>query len=94
MNRMKKVIIATTIIVSSLLASSAFAGKAWKEKRFDKIDQDKNGVVTYQEFTQHHQEMFNKIDQNKDGQLTKEEMKAMKKAMRKHRRHNHEDDSE
>lgn len=91
---MKKVMIATTVVISSLVATSALAGKGWKEKRFDKIDQDKNGVITYQEFTQHHQVMFNKLDQNKDGQVTKEEMKAMKKVMRKHRRQDNNDDSE
>lgn len=44
--------------------------------KWEKMDKDKNGSVSMEEFGNAHQEMFKKMDANSDGEVTKEEMKA------------------
>ncbi len=47
---------------------------------FDKIDTDKNGVITKSEHTAFSENKFNKIDTNKDGTISREELRAHKEA--------------
>lgn len=49
-------------------------------ERFAKMDTNKDGVITRDEFTGRRPEMFDLIDANKDGKLTKEEISAAMKA--------------
>jgi hypothetical protein len=52
---------------------------------FDKLDQNKDGVVTAQEFEAHALARFDEGDANKDGKLTPEERKAQhERRMREH----------
>ncbi len=52
-------------------------------KMLKKMDADKNGVITKEEFDQHHIKMFGKLDQNNDGELDKEELKEFKETRKK-----------
>ncbi len=51
-----------------------------------KIDTNKDGKISKQEWSTHHEQRFAEIDANRDGNLTKEEFKAFRKKMRKKHR--------
>jgi uncharacterized low-complexity protein len=44
----------------------------------EKMDADKDGAISKEEFMQHHEKKFAKKDKNSDGKLTEDEMKMMK----------------
>jgi hypothetical protein len=48
------------------------------------MDTDKDGKVSRDEFTKHHDEMFAQMDTNKDGTLDQSEMGHMGKMMESH----------
>jgi len=48
------------------------------------MDTDKDGKVSKDEFTKHHDEMFAQMDTNKDGTLDQSEMGHMGKMMESH----------
>ena len=48
------------------------------------MDTDKDGKVSKDEFTKHHDEMFAQMDANKDGTLDQSEMGHMGKMMESH----------
>jgi Ca2+-binding EF-hand superfamily protein len=50
-------------------------------KKFEKMDENKDGSVTKAEFDAMHQAHFIKMDQNKDGAVSLDEMKAFHEAM-------------
>lgn len=50
-------------------------------KKFEKMDENKDGSVTKAEFDTMHQAHFVKMDQNKDGAISSDEMKAFHEAM-------------
>ena len=52
-------------------------------KFFDKLDADKDGSVTEQEFLDVHKKKFAEMDANKDGKITKDEMESRRAAMKK-----------
>ena len=59
-------------------------GKCGMNKRgpccgMKKMDADKDGAVSREEFMKHHEMKFTQKDKNKDGQLTADEMKKKKK---------------
>ena len=60
-------------------------GKHMK-RMLQKIDTNKDGKISKQEWSTHHEQRFAEIDANKDGNLTKEEFKAFRKKMRKKHR--------
>ncbi len=45
-------------------------------KMMEKMDTDKDGKISKQEWQAHHESMFTQLDADKDGFVTKEEMKA------------------
>lgn len=50
---------------------------ARKAKRFERLDTNKDGKVTLEEFSARQDKMFTRMDKNKDGVISKDEMKAM-----------------
>lgn len=48
---------------------------------FEKMDTDKDGKISKQEWQAHHEKMFSELDGDSDGSITKEEMKAMDERM-------------
>lgn len=46
-------------------------------QKMSMVDLDKDGKVSKEEFTKHHEKMFDKIDTNKDGFLDESEMHHM-----------------
>lgn len=81
---MKKVAITAVALTTALFAGTAFANKDWEDK-FDKIDTNKDGVISKQEFDAHNNEWFTKMDTNKDGSISKDEKKAAKEAKKEKR---------
>jgi uncharacterized low-complexity protein len=53
-------------------------GKCGMEMMMKKMDADKDGTISKDEFMQHHEKKFDKKDKNSDGKLTEDEMKMMK----------------
>ena len=101
---MKTFLIATTAI---LLASTAAVaghhgdkdGKMCEKKmakKFEKMDTDKDGAISKDEFITYKTSKFEKMDANNDGKLTMEEKKAYKEAKYKKKKemkkdHDHKD---
>jgi hypothetical protein len=56
------------------------------EKMFERLDVDKDGKVTKEEFLKAQEEHFAKMDANGDGAFTQEEAKAMKEKFREMRK--------
>lgn len=54
-------------------------------KMLEKIDTDKDGKISKQEWQTHHEQHFTELDADKDGFVTKEEMKARHEKMREKR---------
>lgn len=54
-------------------------------KFFEKLDADKDGSVTEQEFIDGNKEKFARMDSNKDGKVTKDELDAHHAEMKKKR---------
>ena len=52
-------------------------------KFFEKLDADKDGSVTEQEFIDAHKAKFAEMDGDKDGKVTKAEIEARRDAMKK-----------
>lgn len=50
---------------------------------FDKLDADKDGSVTEQEFLEAHKKKFAEMDANKDGKVTKDELESRRAEMKK-----------
>lgn len=60
---------------------------AANKRRFERLDTNKDGKVTFEEFKARENKMFARMDTNKDGVISKEEMQAM----RHHRGHGDHD---
>lgn|GEM_PF-1644273 len=84
---MKKITICTVILGALSFAVNADHGRGHHGKRpkgmgpmqgkmLEKMDTDKDGKVSKQEWQTHHETMFTQLDADKDGFVTKEEMKA------------------
>lgn len=56
--------------------------KARADERFNEVDQDKNSLISRQEYLKKANERFDVVDENKDQSLSKEEL--AKKAKEKH----------
>lgn len=56
--------------------------KSHMSKMWKKMDIDKDGSVSKEEFDTFHANKFMRMDANKDGKISKEEKKAYKKSMR------------
>lgn len=54
-------------------------GRTHHNKRIEKMDSDKDQLVSREEFLQFHTSMFDKIDQNRDGRLSSDEFRAFHK---------------
>ncbi len=54
--------------------------KSHKSKMWKKMDIDKDGAVSKEEFDTFHANKFKKMDANKDGKVTQEEKMAYKKS--------------
>ncbi len=87
---MKKLILTFAALISLCLSGCSHYGKSHEHKKshhkhdqmWDKMDANKDGGVTKEEFDKAHSEMFTKMDADKDGKITKAEKKAFKKAMK------------
>ena len=53
-----------------------------RQKRFDRLDLNKDNIVTQDEFEARNQKFFLEIDKNKDESLTKREMFKKRKKIR------------
>ena len=74
--------IATVLITTFLITSAALCRADEKKDHvcFRVLDSNKDGLVTYQEFTKIYgddREAFNKADEDKDSQLTHDEYHTM-----------------
>jgi len=88
---MKK-LLALTILALTLSTGSVFAQDAAPEKpkheqkhggkMFAKMDTDKDGIVTKEEFMKIHEEHFALMDGNGDGKVTQDEAAAAKEKMK------------
>ena len=47
-----------------------------EEKNFQRMDSDKDGKISLEEWIKHHNEMFKEIDTDGDSFLTQEELRA------------------
>lgn len=78
-----------TLLMLSALATFASASMASAQpnggKRFEKLDANKDGVVTLVEFESRAVARFDKADTNKDGKITPEERKAAHEAFKAER---------
>lgn len=54
------------------------------EHKMTSVDTNKDGKISKEEFTKHHEAMFEKNDANKDGFLDETERRDMMKNMHKH----------
>ena len=61
-----------TIIILLITFSLSFAA----EKSFLKVDENKDGKISRQEYTSSASRSFDKLDENKDGTLSREEIAA------------------
>ena len=95
---MKKAIF-TILGMSFIFASSAAFAEDHKDKdmkvkghkgHFAKLDADKDGKVSLDEFLVRSKGHFTKIDANKDGSLTKDEMKSAHKKFKGRMEKRHE----
>ena len=60
-----------------------------------KVDSDKDGKISKEEFLKHHEAMFDKKDLNNDGFIDEDEMgKMMKKHMHGHEQGGHDHEKE
>ncbi len=75
----KRCLILTTALLL-MGASSAFAHEAKAERWFDRLDTNKDGVITQAEMEARRAERFAKIDANGDGMISAEEFSARAKA--------------
>lgn len=93
---MKKLL--TLSLLATLASGAAFASnhegeghkdKGYKgkkiEKMIEKMDTNKDGEISKDEFTAHHEKKFNEMDTNKDGKVSKQEGEEFYKAMKEKR---------
>jgi Ca2+-binding EF-hand superfamily protein len=83
---MRKILILLAVVVFSV-SCSHHKGKSYKKgdrgmKMIEKMDTNKDGSVSKEEFQKAHEESFETVDANNDGKITKEELKKSKKAMK------------
>ena len=77
------------VLAAALLAAPTVAmaddhkGKDHKAKHLEKVDTNKDGKISLDEFLAQKKEHFTKVDVDADGFLTKEEMKAAHQKMKK-----------
>ena len=71
---MKKVnyLVAVGLLFSLSLSIQAEPGK--KNKNLMSMDKDRNGVISFSEFSSRSEKMFSFLDQNSDGNITRQEM--------------------
>ncbi len=75
---MKRCLILTTALLL-ISASSAFARGDKAERWFDRLDTNKDGIITQAEMEARGAERFAKIDANGDGMISVEEFSARAK---------------
>ena len=71
---MKKInyLVAVGVLFSLSLSIQAEPGKKHKNSMF--MDKDRNGVISFSEFSSRTEKMFTFLDQNSDGNITRQEM--------------------
>ena len=74
MKKMKKFnyLVAGGVLFSLSLSIQAEPGKKHKNSMF--MDKDRNGVISFSEFSSRTEKMFTFLDQNSDGNITRQEM--------------------
>lgn len=92
MTKISHITLATVIAVSFTATAMAGDGKYKKHKNkmrsdhmIEKMDTDKDGAVSTDEFKAHRAEIFSAADSNGDGSLSGDEFAAMAKAMQEKR---------
>lgn len=89
------VVSAVFIGISSMSARADGHGGHHKSdqarKHMMRMDINKNGSVSRDEFNAAHSKMFDKIDQNKDDALSKDELRAHRKKMKDGIKQGHDD---
>jgi hypothetical protein len=84
--------ILSSLLTVGMLSANHHKGPMMGGKMLEKMDTDKDGKISKQEWQLHHEAMFSKMDADQDGFLTKDEMKAHHKQMMK--KHGKGEDSE
>jgi hypothetical protein len=74
-------ILLLAIAATSFVAADHHRGPGHK-MMMEKMDANKDGQISKEEWTKHHEEMFTKLDANADGNITKEEFQAHHKQMK------------
>lgn len=88
---MKTITMLTAAVAAAVLLTpvAALADRGERAaKMIERIDADKNGEISLEEFTTVRLERFNAADANKDGSVTREEMLAQVEKRRAERRVN------
>ena len=65
-------LVAVGVLFSLSLSIQAEPGKKHKNSMF--MDKDRNGVISFSEFSSRTEKMFTFLDQNSDGNITRQEM--------------------
>ncbi|MBB5519361.1 EF-hand domain-containing protein [Amphiplicatus metriothermophilus] len=73
MKRMTALLLFTGLSVAAGVAAAASAGP---DGRWEKLDRDGDGAVSFSEMMERHRAMFEAADANGDGAVSREEMKA------------------
>lgn len=82
---MKKLfVLSLSALALSAPAALAEDGHAHKSRMIEKLDTDKDGVVSKEEFDKANNERFVKIDADSDGKITQDEAQKAKDAWRAH----------
>lgn len=72
--------LALTLLAS--LAATGTAAAGGRDRHFSRIDKDGDGKVAVSELDAHHREFLGKADADGDGFVTREEMRALRQAMK------------
>lgn len=94
---MKKLVVYTIALSALMLSANAEARHheegegSRKGGMFQRLDSNKDGVVTQDEFLVHAKEKFKKMDSNGDGSVTKDEAKSHHKSRREGREKRRDD---
>lgn len=89
-------IIARSLVVSVVLLTSfsAFAEQGGMKEELMKCDTNKDGMISKEESTKHHDEKFMKMDKDNNGMLDASEQKMMMEDMKMKMKHMDDDSME
>lgn len=98
---MKSKMIMMSVAAAFLMAAPAWAGPGkdgdgprGPHRMLEKMDENKDGAISKDEFMKVHEARFAQMDKDGDGSLSADEMKAaheaMKAKMKEHRKHGHD----